>query len=47
MVNATEAHLLVLLVNTASKEAFEKNGTPIVFKSNKHLAFEVHGSESR
>ncbi|MGV1777150.1 hypothetical protein ACQZ6H_19770 [Agrobacterium fabrum] len=37
----------MLLVNTASKEAFEKNGTPIVFKSNKHLAFEVHGFESR
>ncbi len=47
LINATEAHLLVLLVNTAPKEAFEKNGSPIVFKSNKHLAFELNRSESR
>ncbi len=47
LINATEAHLLMLLVNTASKEAFEKNGSPIVFKSNKHLAFELNRSESR
>lgn len=47
LINATEAHLLVLLVNTAPKDAFEKNGSPIVFKSNKHLAFELNRSESR
>lgn len=47
LVNATEAHLLMILINTAAKGAFEAEGQPIVFKSNKQLAFEVNRSESR
>lgn len=37
----------MVLINTAPRDAFEKNGSPIVFKSNKQLAFEVNRSESR
>ncbi|MCP1201068.1 plasmid replication protein RepC [Notoacmeibacter sp. MSK16QG-6] len=47
LINGTESHLLVTLINTATKESFGKNGRPIVYKSNKQLAFEIHRSEGR
>lgn len=47
LINSTEAHLLLVLINTAPKGAFEQNGQPVVFKSNKQLAFEINRSESR
>ncbi|MCY1667392.1 plasmid replication protein RepC [Rhizobium sp. SL86] len=47
IINGTEAHLLLTLINTTGKEAFESGGMPIVFKSNRQLAFEINRSESR
>ncbi|CAN7752793.1 plasmid replication protein RepC [Mesorhizobium sp. LjNodule214] len=47
LINASESHLLVTLVNTASPEAFDKGGRPIVFKSNQQLAFEINRSVGR
>ncbi|BBD41442.1 replication protein C (plasmid) [Aminobacter sp. Y103A] len=47
LINATESHLLVTLINTAPGEAFEKAGRPIIFKSNQQLAFEINRSAGR
>ena len=47
LVNSTEMTLLRCLINTAPKKAFEKNGHPVVFKSNRQLSFEIGRSESR
>ncbi|MCL7999765.1 replication initiation protein RepC [Brucella sp. 21LCYQ03] len=47
LINGTEAHLLVALINTAPAESYDKGGRPIVFKSNAALAFEVGRSEGR
>ncbi len=41
LINGTESHLLVTLINTTPAESFEKSGRPIVFKSNQQLAFEI------
>ena len=45
--NGTEAHLLVAVINTAPAESYDKDGRPIVFKSNAALAFEIGRSEGR
>lgn len=47
LINGTEAHLLVVLINTAPAESYDKGGRPIVFKSNAALAFDVGRSEGR
>ncbi|TIL47997.1 plasmid replication protein RepC [Mesorhizobium sp.] len=47
LINPSESHLLVTLVNTASPEAFDKDGRPIIFKSNQQLAFEINRSVGR
>ncbi|WP_183613727.1 plasmid replication protein RepC [Rhizobium leguminosarum] len=47
ILNATESHLLVTLINTAPAEAFDKSGHPIIFKSNQQLAFEIGRSAGR
>ncbi|UXT93293.1 plasmid replication protein RepC [Agrobacterium pusense] len=47
LVNSTETTLLRCLINTAPKKAFEKNGRPVVFKSNRQLSFEIGRSENR
>jgi len=47
LVNGTEVHLLTVLLNTAPAASFDKGGKPIVFKSNKQLAFEIGRSEGR
>jgi len=46
-INGTEAHLLVAVINTAPAESYDKDGRPIVFKSNAALAFEIGRSEGR
>ncbi|MBP1848324.1 replication initiation protein RepC [Rhizobium petrolearium] len=47
LINGSESHLLVALINTAPAEAFDKSGIPIVFKSNRQLAFEIGRSAGR
>ncbi|WP_028055544.1 plasmid replication protein RepC [Sinorhizobium medicae] len=47
LINGTESHLLVVLINTAPAESFDKSGRPIVFKSNHQLAFEIGRSIGR
>ncbi|RVL42897.1 helix-turn-helix domain-containing protein, partial [Sinorhizobium meliloti] len=47
LINGTESHLLVALINTAPAESFDKSGRPIVFKSNQQLAFEIGRSIGR
>src|SRR5690606_20884350 len=47
LINGTEAHLLVVLINTAPADSYDKGGRPIVFKSNAALAFEIGRSEGR
>ncbi|CCE98693.1 putative replication protein C (plasmid) [Sinorhizobium fredii HH103] len=47
LINGTESHLLVALINTAPAESFDKSGRPIVFKSNQQLAFEIGRSVGR
>ncbi|RVI66089.1 replication protein C [Sinorhizobium meliloti] len=47
LINGTESHLLVTLINTASAESFDRSGRPIVFKSNQQLAFEIGRSIGR
>jgi len=47
LINGTESHLLVALINTASAESFDRSGRPIVFKSNQQLAFEIGRSVGR
>lgn len=47
LISATESHLLVTLVNTAPTEAFDKSGSPIIFKSNQQLGFEIGRSPGR
>ncbi|APG86711.1 replication protein C (plasmid) [Sinorhizobium americanum CCGM7] len=47
LINGTESHLLVALINTTPAESFDKSGRPIVFKSNWQLAFEIGRSISR
>ncbi|ARO32541.1 replication protein C domain-containing protein (plasmid) [Rhizobium etli] len=47
VINATESHLLLALVNTAPPESFNESGRPIVFKSNRQLAFEIGRSVGR
>ncbi|CCM79811.1 Replication protein RepC [Rhizobium mesoamericanum STM3625] len=47
LINATESHLLVALINTVPAESFGPFGRPIVFKSNRQLAFEIGRSVSR
>ncbi|UTV41917.1 replication initiation protein RepC (plasmid) [Ensifer adhaerens] len=47
LINGTESHLLTALINTAPAESFDASGTPIVFKSNQQLAFEIGRSIGR
>ncbi|RVI62675.1 plasmid replication protein RepC [Sinorhizobium meliloti] len=47
LVNGTESHLLVALIKTVPAESFDRSGRPIVFKSNKQLAFEIGLSVGR
>lgn len=47
MINATECLLLQTLIRTAPVESFGKSGFPVVFKSNRQLAFEICKSPSR
>ncbi|MDW9359064.1 plasmid replication protein RepC [Sinorhizobium medicae] len=47
LINGTESHLLVALINTVPAESFDKSGRPIVFKSNQQLAFEIGRSIGR
>ncbi|PLT90533.1 helix-turn-helix domain-containing protein, partial [Sinorhizobium medicae] len=47
LINGTESHLLVALINTVPAESFDKPGRPIVFKSNQQLAFEIGRSIGR
>ncbi|WP_019223216.1 plasmid replication protein RepC [Bartonella rattaustraliani] len=47
LIKETEAKLLLVLLNTASKDSFEKGGVPIVFKSNFCLGQEICRSEGR
>ncbi|MEJ5027483.1 plasmid replication protein RepC [Brucella anthropi] len=47
LINGTEAHLLVALINTVPAESYDTGGRPIVFKSNASLAFEIGRSEGR
>lgn len=47
LINGTESHLLVVLINTAPADAFGRSGCPIVFKSNVQLAFEIGRSPGR
>ncbi|WP_114217231.1 plasmid replication protein RepC [Ochrobactrum sp. 3-3] len=47
LINGTEAHLLITLINTAPAESYDQGGRPIVFKSNAALAFEIGRSEER
>ncbi|WP_104668675.1 plasmid replication protein RepC [Ensifer adhaerens] len=47
LINGTESHLLLALVNTAQADAFDKSGRPIIFKSNQQLAFEIGRSVGR
>ncbi len=47
LINGTESHLLLALVNTAQADTFDKSGRPIIFKSNKQLAFEIGRSVGR
>ncbi|MDW9819751.1 replication protein C [Sinorhizobium meliloti] len=47
LINGTESHLLVALINTAPAKSFDKSGRPIVFKSNQQLAFEIGRSIGR
>ncbi|MDX0840663.1 replication protein C [Sinorhizobium medicae] len=47
LINGTESHLLLALINTTPAESFDKSGMPIVFKSNQQLAFEIGRSIGR
>ncbi|RVG42409.1 plasmid replication protein RepC [Sinorhizobium meliloti] len=47
LINGTESHLLVALINSAPADSFDKSGRPIVFKSNQQLAFEIGRSIGR
>jgi replication initiation protein RepC len=47
LINGTESHLLLALVNTAQGDTFDKSGRPIIFKSNRQLAFEIGRSVGR
>lgn len=47
LINGTESHLLLALVNTAQADSFDKSGRPIIFKSNQQLAFEIGRSVGR
>jgi len=47
LINGTESHLFVALINMAPAESFDKSGRPIVFKSNQQLAFEIGRSVGR
>ncbi|ASP69695.1 plasmid replication protein RepC [Sinorhizobium meliloti] len=47
LINGTESHLLVTLINTVSAASFDRSGRPIVFKSNQQLAFDIGRSVGR
>lgn len=47
LVTCTEAFLLQVLINTAPSTAYADKAQPVVFKSNRQLAFEINRSESR
>lgn len=47
LITATESHLLTVIINTARADAFNRSGRPIVFKSNRQLAFEINRSPGR
>ncbi|MDW9626925.1 hypothetical protein GOC10_25305 [Sinorhizobium meliloti] len=47
LINGTESHLLVALINTVPAESFDRSGRPIVFKSKQQLAFEIGRSVGR
>lgn len=47
LINGTESHLLMALINTAQADTFDTSGRPIVFKSNQQLAFEIGRSAGR
>ncbi|EJF75979.1 helix-turn-helix domain-containing protein [Bartonella alsatica] len=44
LVKKPEGELLLELLDTASRDSFEKGGVPIVFKSNKRLRFQIKRS---
>ncbi|CCM79679.1 RepC [Rhizobium mesoamericanum STM3625] len=47
LINGTESHLLVAIISTAPAESFDPSGRPIIFKSNRQLAFEIGRSAGR
>ena len=47
LINATEAQLLNNIINTGSAADFDRDGRPIVYKSNAQLAFEIDRSANR
>ncbi|MDX0486886.1 replication protein C [Sinorhizobium medicae] len=47
LINGTESHLLVALINTVPADSFDRSGRQIVFKSNQQLAFEIGRSVGR
>lgn len=47
LINGTESHLLLALINTAQADTFDSSGRPIIFKSNRQLAFEIGRSVGR
>lgn len=47
LINGTESHLLVTLINTVPAASFDRSGRPIVFKSNQQLAFDIGRSVGR
>ncbi|MDX0134925.1 replication protein C [Sinorhizobium meliloti] len=47
LINGTESHLLVALINTVPAQSFDRSGRPFVFKSNRQLAFEIGRSVGR
>nr|CAA48854.1 REPC [Sinorhizobium meliloti] len=47
LINGTESHLLVALINTVPADSFDRSGRLIVFKSNQQLAFEIGRSVGR
>ncbi|MGF7158368.1 plasmid replication protein RepC [Bartonella heixiaziensis] len=47
LVKKPEGELLLELLDTASRDSFEKGGVPIVFKSNQQLGYDISRSEGR
>ncbi|WP_396584274.1 plasmid replication protein RepC [Bartonella grahamii] len=47
LIKKPEGELLLELLDTASRDSFEKGGVPIVFKSNQQLGYDISRSEGR